>query len=570
MKENIKISVYIGFVFLVSFGILFSYLVMYEKGYFDIQESKVWDRFGNKILQVDERNKIFLLGPSYVEAINTAHIQNILNDNGMNVVIKWEDDRDTSKVVEIDDFISKKTDLIVYGIAFLELGIQPCYDPVHQQALLEHAIENLPLNIDNTIQNIFANNPKQITIEILKKFLEKPEIIQIDNKSNLEYQKLSDDWKETTQKIRPISDLNKGGELLYPHLQIRAGGDDKYCFNSDAHNAKLDKFDKIFAKLKLNEIDVIVFIPPFTKGHLDMIPDEAKSYMINDVQTISKKYGYDFIDMSNRYEELDIWQDHVHVAKNPVSLIYSKDIALLILSNLSKEFIPFNISEDFLEKDLRGVNLQYQDLSNLDLSGMDLSGAILYGANFTNTNLTSANLSNSKLMHVDLSGKDLHGTILTGADLSGATLTHVDLSGKDLHGTILIGADLSGAILTGVDLSESTLTHAYLYKKDLRGINLTGADLSESILKGADLRGTILTDVDLSGKDLHGTILTGADLSGATLTHVDLSGKDLRNTILTNTDFTGSNLNDVNFAGANLDDAIGTIFLGCIGHHLCN
>ena len=192
----------------------------------------------------NRKNKIFLLGQSYVEAINTAHIQNILNDNGMNVVIKYENDRSTSKVVEIDDFISKKTDLIVYGIAFKELGIQPCYDPVHQQALLDNAIENLPLNMDNTIQNIFANNPKQITIEILKKFLEKPEIIQIDNKSNLEYQKLSDDWRETTQKIRPISDLNKGGELLYPNLQIRAGAGDKYCFNSDAHNAKLDKFDK--------------------------------------------------------------------------------------------------------------------------------------------------------------------------------------------------------------------------------------------------------------------------------------------------------------------------------------
>ena len=34
---------------------------MYEKGDFDIQESKVLDRFGNKILQADERYKIFLL-----------------------------------------------------------------------------------------------------------------------------------------------------------------------------------------------------------------------------------------------------------------------------------------------------------------------------------------------------------------------------------------------------------------------------------------------------------------------------------------------------------------------------
>ena len=70
--------------------------------------------------------------------------------------------------------------------------------------------------------------------------------------------------------------------------------------------------------------------------------------------------------------------------------------------------------------------------------------------------------------------------------------------------------------------------------------------------------------------DLTGTVFERADLTEATLTDVDLSGKDLRHTILTNTDFTGSNLNGVIFFETNLENAKGGIFLGCIGHHLCN
>ena len=56
MKENIKISVYVGLGFLISFGILFSYLVMYEEKYFDIQlEETQLDTN-----RVDENNIIFL------------------------------------------------------------------------------------------------------------------------------------------------------------------------------------------------------------------------------------------------------------------------------------------------------------------------------------------------------------------------------------------------------------------------------------------------------------------------------------------------------------------------------
>ena len=115
MKENIKILSYIGFAFLVSFGMLFSYLVMYEEGYLIKLQTQEND--------VDQRNKIFLLGTSYVDAVNTDHVQNVLNDNGMNVVVEFHHEKIPSILGKIDDFILKKPNLIVYGVGFSELGL---------------------------------------------------------------------------------------------------------------------------------------------------------------------------------------------------------------------------------------------------------------------------------------------------------------------------------------------------------------------------------------------------------------------------------------------------------------
>jgi hypothetical protein len=81
--------------------------------------------------------------------------------------------------------------------------------------------------------------------------------------------------------------------------------------------------------------------------------------------------------------------------------------------------------------------------------------------------------------------------------LTGTILSGVDLSNKDLTGTILTFADLTGANLDGVDLSN----------KDLTGTVLSGVDLSGVDLRNIDLTGTILSGVDLSNKDLTGTIL---------------------------------------------------------------
>ena len=64
MKENIKISVYVGIAFLIAFGALLLFFIMYDEGLLtntNIQEVKI-----------GVTNKIFLLGTSYVGVINSS------------------------------------------------------------------------------------------------------------------------------------------------------------------------------------------------------------------------------------------------------------------------------------------------------------------------------------------------------------------------------------------------------------------------------------------------------------------------------------------------------------------
>ncbi|MCL4302805.1 MAG: pentapeptide repeat-containing protein [Anaerolineae bacterium] len=118
---------------------------------------------------------------------------------------------------------------------------------------------------------------------------------------------------------------------------------------------------------------------------------------------------------------------------------------------------------------LRGVNLQKNDLSGALLRGLNLSGA----------NLQEADLSYAYLERADLSKANLHEAYLIRAKLVEANLSRTDLTDAVLISADLTKANLCGANLLGADLCGSNLTEA-----DLRGANLD-CELQEVITTGA-------------------------------------------------------------------------------------
>ena len=153
---------------------------------------------------------------------------------------------------------------------------------------------------------------------------------------------------------------------------------------------------------------------------------------------------------------------------------------------------------------------------------------------------------------MDLSDKNLTGTILRGADLTDANLTGIDLSGRDLTGANLTRVDLSGKDLTG-----STLTYANLDNADLSNANLTNAaflavDLTKiknKSLVGTNMKAASFAYSNLSGVNLSGTTIKKTNFYQTNLTGVDFTA--VKNLNYGNI-FHKANLTNSNFEGIDL------------------
>ena len=545
MNENIKLSTYVGIAFLISFGILLSF--------FELVSNEIYDPNTIDKINFNHENKIFILGTSYVEAIDSLHVKNILHKNNVELtVINPPSSHITFSLDRIDKVLANNPILIVYGVGFQDVGYL-INDSCHNLTIPKYVPKN---HLENTLKissqtdfepelfTIFSQNPKHTTIKFLETLFENNYTSKIN--LNVDPSEIAlEDHYELHQHIRSISDLNKGDPT-------------KYCMDFELRNNELDSLNEMFSKFEENNIHVITFIPPYTKAYLDKLPLSQRLDLSENIEKISISHGFAFYDLSSKFENTDIFTDHSHVAINPRSLVYSEEIASLILNEFVEIDFKLPSNENF-DKDFI-----FMDFSGKILSGMDFSQKNLYGAKFFDTELVNTNFKNTILRNTNLSDKDLTGTILTGADLSGAILQNVDLSDKDLTGTILTGADLSNSNLSGADLTNKDLSGAILQNvdlsdKDLTEIILNGADLSNSNLSGADLTGsdlqrTILQNVDLSDSDLTGTILWTSNLSGADLTGTILTGADLSGSILQNVDLSGTNLEKTKFTNARIFD----------------
>lgn len=86
----------------------------------------------------------------------------------------------------------------------------------------------------------------------------------------------------------------------------------------------------------------------------------------------------------------------------------------------------------FRNCDLKGMRLEYGDLSRSDFSGSDITSGRFQGTDLRGVDFTNANLSEACFY-----GADLRGAILKGANLKDADFQKARLESADLSGAIL-------------------------------------------------------------------------------------------------------------------------------------
>ena len=82
---------------------------------------------------------------------------------------------------------------------------------------------------------------------------------------------------------------------------------------------QLNYLKNIIEMVKKHEIEFILIILPQQEYFLNLIPEKDEMLFQNSLNELKNEFNIDIIDMSRKYENMNIWQDHNHVAFNPAS-----------------------------------------------------------------------------------------------------------------------------------------------------------------------------------------------------------------------------------------------------------
>jgi uncharacterized protein YjbI with pentapeptide repeats len=212
----------------------------------------------------------------------------------------------------------------------------------------------------------------------------------------------------------------------------------------------------------------------------------------------------------------------------------------------------------YAQKDLRGIRVSNNDLSNWNFVGQNLTSADLSFTTMTGANLSDAIIKGARF---EFEYDSSHG--FTKEQLySTASYAQKDLTGIGLSGTRLIAWNFAGQTLCNANFASSNLYYAYLSNADLSYANLSSAampavKLSGAIVKGANFGNTtskgfmkelLYTTASYTQKDLAGIGLSNNDLSNWNFAGQNLTNANYQSATLTNTDFSLADLRGAMFS----------------------
>lgn len=280
----------------------------------------------------ESSNKVLLLGGSGAGQLNSTMIHQSLSNEFENYSfynLAYNADTPKLRHKSINETMMLKPELILYGLTYYELNGY-VWETVDKNPQPLPKIELNPTKLLSDNDPFLEINPKQTTLNFIRDsfadsnlFPNKKDRFQLSNSPFTffdEYQTIisndenlktvSSDFVETRVKQNPLI----AKEQLY-HLE------------------------NIIETSKTNNVEFVIIILPQQKYFLELVPDRDNFLFYDSLNKLKNKFNITIYDMSNDYADLDIWQDHNHVALHPKSTIFSEDIYKIIIKELKQNAI---------------------------------------------------------------------------------------------------------------------------------------------------------------------------------------------------------------------------------------
>jgi len=301
MNGKIVLAVALAFVI-----IFLSFIPFYEK----YRILNVWEISDDPLFQELSQTKtknLMILGGSAVGQLNSTHINKIVSEKFSEYMIynlAYNADIPTQRLYSLESTISTNPEIVFYGISYWSFS-----DYYNKKT-------------GNVLQSLFEINPKATTLNAIR--------TMIGNDSGLfPGQKYI---SETTPFYPYSEDQMKINEQYRLFLDIDLTI--KKVHQNPLNSEQLIAFEDTIELLQKNNIKVIIFTVPLHQSYLDIVPENDKILFNETLENLSQKYDLKIYDFTKSYSNQDVWKDAYHVALHPNSLVYSEDIAKMIISEV--------------------------------------------------------------------------------------------------------------------------------------------------------------------------------------------------------------------------------------------
>ena len=338
MRQNLKFLITV----LLCAFLAMTLLYFVNEWYRNIYDRDKWEyNFYSQDFDPNKK-KLFMLGSSQLVRINQTYIEDYLSKNNHDYDVYNLGrplDLPDSRIGFIDEIILAKPNIVLYGIGFRDAV------PDSKRQSNENRLDIIPtaqLDKTPTIQPFpefivddfytgiifgidFDNlkNPKFVSLEILK-MLQQGSIGDPGIMAQLGH----------TPK-HPIAGIIGLPILADEKLGYEYRNIEKFGRLVDPNGQNALALKKIVSELTSNDIKVMLLVFPHHRTFLEHVSNEDMELFFSLTREISDKYDVKIIDLHNKYSDLSIWNDFLHVAYNVNSTIYYDDLSREILEGIS-------------------------------------------------------------------------------------------------------------------------------------------------------------------------------------------------------------------------------------------
>ncbi|MDE2588212.1 MAG: hypothetical protein KGL95_00885, partial [Patescibacteria group bacterium] len=319
MVKKIVFSVLVSFV--IAFSILYVSLFLYHN---KIENGLITENDQNSISRSQfysqnfpDEKKIFLVGSSHLDPLNSTFIHDYLKQQGQEYhVYNLAEGADTpsERFKEIDMMISSHPTVVVYGIAARDfedihsVDISSFSKPVSYLPDPSFAFHQFLSWLNSYLNLDFLENPQVDTLTSISNFMDKHGMTP-----RLKYEYVSDPNLPFMTTISKDNYVAKNDEDL---KRLRADVWSSNGISSPSNNENVMALKKIIEKLHENHIQVIIFTTPQHRYYLDAIPESEKNSFNEVVNYISEEEKIPIYNFTARYIDLNDWYNLTHLAMN--------------------------------------------------------------------------------------------------------------------------------------------------------------------------------------------------------------------------------------------------------------